>query len=271
MRLAVLADIHGNLPAFEAALEHVQKQGVDQIVIAGDLVIGSPDSRGCWELARSLGCPILRGNHERYLATYGTPAAPPEWSTERFAPVRWSVDQIPEPDRTVLGRLPQYLRIPDAPDIYLTHASERDDHDSVGPHTPEEVLHKMFPTVQERYIIRGHNHEAQTRVLERGYIITSGSVGLPLDSHPTAQYLIMEQNGRGWRIMHQSVPYNLERTIQRFHDTNYLAQTGPMGRLFFRELVTASHQIVPFLRLYSQWTKQEDLSLAQAVDRFLAF
>jgi hypothetical protein len=43
-----------------------------------------------------------------------------------------------------------------------------------------------------------------------------------------------------------------------------------MGRLFFREVVTASQQIVPFLRLYTQWSKQDDISLSNAVDRFLS-
>ncbi|MBE0698820.1 MAG: metallophosphoesterase [Anaerolineaceae bacterium] len=65
IRIAVLADIHGNLPAFESALEHVSQQKVDQIILAGDIVNGSPDSKACWTLALSLGCPILRGNHER--------------------------------------------------------------------------------------------------------------------------------------------------------------------------------------------------------------
>lgn len=56
MRIAVLADIHGNLPAFEDALKHVSQQKVDQIILAGDIVNGSPDSKACWSLAMSLGC-----------------------------------------------------------------------------------------------------------------------------------------------------------------------------------------------------------------------
>ena len=46
MRIAVLADIHGNLPAFEAALNHVSQQKVDQIILAGDIIIGSPEFEG---------------------------------------------------------------------------------------------------------------------------------------------------------------------------------------------------------------------------------
>ena len=270
IRIAVLADIHGNLPAFEAALEHVSRQKVDQIILAGDIVIGSPDSKACWTLALSLGCPILRGNHERYVAHFGTSKASPQWSMEQFAPLQWAVEQLSERDRKCMEPLPLNLRLPDAPNLFIVHATERNDHDGLASHTPEQVLHDMFPTAQERYIIRAHNHCGQVRVWEKGFIVTCGSVGLSLDGNPTAQYLLLDQEKDGWKIQHQSVPYPLDATLSRFHDTGYLSYVGPMGHLFFREVVTGSHQIVPFLRLYAQWSKQGDISLSQAVDRFLS-
>lgn len=269
MRLAILADIHGNLPAFEAALNHIAHQSVDQIILAGDMIIGSPDSAACWQLAQSLGCPMLRGNHERYVYHFGTPQAAAEWSTERYTPLHWAHTQIPAAERQKLAQLPASLRLPAAPDLFITHASERDDHDTVSPHTPEEQLAHMFPNAHERFIIRSHNHYAQTRVWERGFIITNGSVGLPLDGNPTAQYLLLDQNKAGWHVRHQSVPYDLDAAQRRFRETGYLEATGAMGRLFFRELVTATQQIVPFLRLYAQWSKEGALSLNQALERFL--
>jgi predicted phosphodiesterase len=270
IRIAVLADIHGNLPAFEAALKHVSQQKVDQIIVAGDVVNGSPDSKACWTLALSLGCPILRGNHERYAAHFGTSKASPQWSMEQFAPLHWAVEQLSEQDRQFMEHLPLNLRLPEAPNLFIVHATERDDHDTIASHTPEHVLNEMFPTSQERYIIRAHNHFGQVRVWEKGFIVTCGSVGLPLDGNPAAQYLLLDQEKNGWNIHHQSVPYDLDATISRFHDTGYLSTVGPMGRLFFREVVTASQQIVPFLRLYTQWSKQGDISLSQAVERFLS-
>jgi predicted phosphodiesterase len=268
-RIAVLADIHGNLPAFEAALEHVSQQKVDQIILAGDVINGSPDSKACWALALSLGCPIVRGNHERYAAHFGTSKASPLWSMEQFAPLQWTVEQLSEQDRQCMEQLPVDLRLAEASNLFIVHSSERNDYDPLAPHTPEKVLQEMFPAAQEQYIIRAHNHYGQVRVWEKGFIITIGSVGLPLDGHTTAQYLLLDQEKNGWNIQHQSVPYKLEATISRFQDTDYLASVGPMGHLFFRELVTASQQIVPFLRLYEQWSKQEDISLSRAVDRFL--
>jgi predicted phosphodiesterase len=260
-RVAILADIHGNLPAFEAALNHAADQNVDQIIVAGDIVIGAPDSIDCWKLALSLNCPILRGNHERYVAHYGTALASPEWSTEKYSPLQWAVSQLESQDCQAMDLLPTNLRLPDAQDLFIVHASEGNDSDTVVAHTPEEQLSVMFPSAKERYIIRAHNHVGQTRVWKNRFIVTAGSVVLPLDGNPTAQYLILDQEKGGWQIKHQSVPYPLEVVIQRFKDTQSLASTGPMGRLFFREVVKASQQLVPFLRLYKQWSKEGNISL----------
>jgi 3',5'-cyclic AMP phosphodiesterase CpdA len=276
MRVAILADIHGNLPAFEAALDHVAKQHVDRLIIAGDIVVGSPDSAACWRLAQALGCPILRGNHERYVAHYGAPGAPPEWATERFAPVRWAYSQLAEEERRAIEALPLAIRPPDLPDLLVVHASIRADRDSVMPYTPEEQLAAMFPQVQERWIVRAHNHTGQVRLWEERTIITAGAVGLPLDCNPTAQYVLLERrnpDGRngagGWRIQHQSVPYDLDATLRRFRESGYLDAAGPMARLLQREVATASFYIVPFLNVYGERLDRGEIALDAAVQRFL--
>jgi predicted phosphodiesterase len=269
MRVAIITDIHGNLPALEATLLHVHQQAPDLVIIAGDVVNGSPDSGDCWRLACSLGCPILRGNHERYAALYGTPQAAPEWATELFAPLHWTVAQLTGMERQAMGALPLQWRSPDAPGLLVVHASARDDHDSIAAHTPVEHLEAMFAGTPERFIVRGHNHNAQIRLWRDGWIVTAGSVGLPLDSSPTVKYLLLDGTKEGWKIQHQSVPYDHPAAVRRFHETGYLAATGPIGRLFYREVLTASFHIVPFLRCYREWEEEEGLSLLQAEERFL--
>src|SRR5262245_2910394 len=269
MRIAILADIHGNLPAFEAVLDHVARQHVDRLIIAGDIVVGAPDSAACWRLAQTLGCPILRGNHERYVAHFGRPDSPPEWATERFAPVRWAVEQLTEAERAAIEILPLAVRLPDLPDLLVVHASLRSDRDSIMPYTTDTDLAEMFPDLHERWAVRAHNHTGQVRLWDERTIVTAGAVGLPLDANPTAQYLLLEQRASDWRIMHQSVPYDLEAALRRFRETGYLEAAGPMARLFMREVATASYYIVPFLRAYARWSARELLALDEAVERFL--
>jgi hypothetical protein len=163
MRIAVLADVHGNRYAFEAALAHVRQQGVDQMVLLGDIVVGSPDAAACWQLARSLGCPSIWGNHERYVVCYGTAEADPRWQGEQYAPVQWAASQLSEAERCEMRALPHLYRTPDAPDVLFCHASTRSDRDTVAAHTPSDRLREMYPDVTEALIVRGHNHVGQVR------------------------------------------------------------------------------------------------------------
>lgn len=103
MKLAVLADIHGNLAALEAVLDHVAGQAVDELVIAGDIVVVAADSAACWQLAASLGGQVLRGNHETYVASFDGLDAPQAWKTEPYAPVHWAAARLGNTERKKLG------------------------------------------------------------------------------------------------------------------------------------------------------------------------
>jgi hypothetical protein len=272
MRIAVLADIHGNLIAFEAALADVRAQGVDQIVLAGDVVVGSPDSRECWDLACSLGVPMIRGNHERYVYTFGTPAAPAEWSGRQYLPIAWAVERTTSEQRAAMAALPMSYAPPGLErEVLLVHASMRGDHDTVNGRTSEADFAAMFPDEPPPLILRAHNHIARSQRWGDRTVVTSGSVGLPLDHETTVQYVIATRSSAGqWSIDHRSVPYDHDAALRRFHDTGYLDATGPIGRLFHRELATASYQILPFLRWYKRWQREEKMTIDEALYRFLA-
>ncbi len=269
MRIAILADIHGNLPAFEAVLAHVRQQAPDLIVIAGDIVVGAPDSAACWGLAQSLDCPIVRGNHERYVSFFGTEQEEAIWHTEQFSPVQWGVAQFTAAERAQIAALPPMLRLPEAPDLLIVHASARSDRENLPPYTPDAQIAAMFPAVTEQWIVRGHDHLARTHAWRDKVIITTGAVGLPMDGNPAAQYLLLDATEKGWHTQHQAVAYDLSATLARFAVTKYVEQTGVMGCLFLREAATASPHFVPFLRLYQQWSSASPSDRGEALDRYL--
>ncbi len=269
MRIAILCDIHGNLPAFTAALTHAHSLAPDLLVIAGDVATGCPDSNLCWQQALDLNGPLLCGNQERYLCELASGLAPPLWHTLQFAPVQWALDQLGADTCRALEKRPTHLRLPAAPDLLVVHSSLRSDCDIIRPYTPESELAAMFPGVEEHLIVRGHNHFGQLRLWNQQHIVTCGSIGLPMDGNATAQYLLIDRVANGWHCAHQSVPYDLDAAVARFHDTGYLQETGPMGYLFLRELVTATQQFVPFLRYYKKWQDEGELALDAAVERFL--
>lgn len=270
MRIAVFGDIHGNLAALEAVLAELERLKPDRIVVVGDVVDGAPDSLACWRRILSLGAFLLRGNHERYVFDYGTERAAPEWSMPHFAPVRWARGQCDEAVRARMAALPSRLKLAEAPDLLFVHASYRNDHDSIFAHTPDDTLVPYFEGASEKWIVRGHNHLAGIKPWGSRMIVNLGSVGLPLDGHAAAQFALLERSRDGWLVTHKAVPYDVDATVRRFRETGYLEQGGPMARLFLREVATATHHFVPFLRYYGHALREGKIEVGAAIDRFLS-
>lgn len=270
MRIAIISDIHGNLPAFEAVLDHIATQAVDQVVINGDIINTGPDSLACLELAYRTGYPLVAGNHERYIRDFDRPDRPTEWDSDIWKPSLWSVQQLGTERRAALHALPASLQV-DA-DLVIVHASLRHDQDSVFATTSRHELAQMFPGDPPRTIVRSHNHIPQFRPWGERMIVTTGAVGQSLDGNPWAKYALAERRTNGWVVNHCLVPYDVEATVRRFHESGYLEWAAPVSRLYLREMLTGTHQIVPFIRLFTAWhTADPTLSTVQAIQRFLNF
>lgn len=266
MRIAVLADIHGNIDALEAVLEDIQKQQVDQIVIAGDVVIGLPHSLECWQRLESLKCPIIRGNHERYLFALDTPDAPESWKTERYAPVHQAYQQFSKGTIEEMRQLPLHYQ---SSDFLIVHASYRNDVDAVTAKSTESELQEMFAGSSQPYIIRAHNHVWFNCAWQERKLYSIGSVGLPLNGDKTAQYGIAEKNNGQWTLERRDVSYDIEKAIRSFETTNYFDSAGSVGKLFRQELITARHELTPFWKAYSSIVDKGELTLEQAMNRYL--
>jgi hypothetical protein len=269
MRIAIIADIHGNLPALDAVLDRIERLRPDRIVVAGDIGVGGPDIAACWARVKALGCPMLRGNHERYVFDFGTARAKPEWSSERFGPVQWAVAQLDAAARAEMAALPISLRLPEAPGVLFVHGSPRSDHDLVFPYTTEAELESKFAGMPERLIVRAHNHYCGVREWRGGRIVTVGSVGLPLDGTLQAQFTLIERGAADgeWRIEHHAVPYDVAAAVRRFRESGYLDAAGPMAELYRREVATAAFHVMPFLAFLRDAPRAGELPLAEALAR----
>lgn len=272
MRIAVLSDIHGNEPALEAVLEHAEAQRPDLLAVAGDVVVGAPDSAACWrrvwELVQRGRARLVRGNHERYLLAAA--AGDPEFAAPNWAPAAWAAAQLTAAEREAARALPLAVALAD--DLLLCHAAPADDYHHLHPSTPAAEVAAVFgdggaPGGGERTVVRGHNHLAFERRVGCTQVVALGAVGLPLDGAPLAAYGLLERTRDGWRVTHQRVRYDVDAAVRRFRDSGYLEAAGPVARLFQREVATGAHQLVPFMRFRRKLT--DGVSLDEALERFL--
>ena len=178
MRIVAVVDIHGNLPALEVVLADIESVGVDQMVFCGDVVLGAPDDRACYYRVLETGAPVMRGNAERYLAEFGTPAADPAWTTEQFGPIQYSASQFSDCERRELGDLPTTCRLPVAPDVLFYHANPRNDMDILRQWTHDEEIEPNFGGIEANLFVGGHTHTQFVRSWQGRTIVVCGWVRL---------------------------------------------------------------------------------------------
>ncbi len=127
-KVAILSDIHANLPAFEAVLQEVERQSADLIVFGGDIVGYAASPARCVELVRALGGQCVFGNHESYLialADNGVESLGENWRTQPVEAGVVHASEELEPEAIEWIRGLDWL-LPIDEDVILAHAGLHD-------------------------------------------------------------------------------------------------------------------------------------------------
>jgi predicted phosphodiesterase len=217
MRVAALYDIHGNLPALEAVLHDLRRQGVDRIVVGGDVVPG-PMSSEALDRVLDLGVPtdFIRGNGE--LAALAERAGAPSGVPEPHRDVvRWSGESLTPEQSEAIAAWPRtvLLRIPPLGDVLFCHATPRNENEIFTKLTREERLLEIFRGLDVTMVVCGHTHMQFDIVAGGVRVVNAGSVGMPFGA-PGADWLLL---GPGIELRHTD--YDLEAAAGRIRRTHY--------------------------------------------------
>lgn len=246
MRLAVLSDIHGNLPALEAVLADIHTQGSpDTYWILGDLSAFCPWPADTLARLRALpNAHFLRGNTDRYLVTGRRPAAPVEsrrdWETmpetlrTRDGTFRWAVECLSYQNYEFLRDLPERLQgeIPEYGSVVAVHATPEDDETNVYPDAPQSRLRSFVSQLEARLVLYGHTHRPMDRPVGQARLVNGGSVGIPLDGDPRPAYALIDFEGEDCRVAVHRIEYERERVLDEMERLEHpgLAWIGRMIR-----------------------------------------
>jgi len=261
-RLAVLSDIHSNLPALEAVLDDLKQFTIDQIVVAGDVVNWGPFSRQVMERLMDLHPAVIRGNNELYLTDWQTSRAPEHWKIFTLPP--YTIAQLGDYWMNVISSWPDALslRFRDASAIRVVHGSPRSPFEPIHPITDDSEVEAMLNGVQENTLIAAHSHLVLDRQVNNWHILNAGSVGNPLDGNMTASYMLLESTGDSWKATNRRVPFDTQLVLDEFERTNFIEQCGVVGHLVVQEYRSARLEVLPFLEWWRKHCPDEPQSMA---------
>jgi putative phosphoesterase len=186
MKIAVLADVHGNLPALRAVLAQVDRDPVDAIVVAGD-VCGGPLARATLELLDSRAEPVhwIAGNSERETVAVFDGGEIPDDPPGRAA--AWSSGQLDGSWRDRLASWPIALALDG---VCFCHGSPRRDDEILTRGTPDASLTEVLGAVAEGVVVGGHTHQQLIRRVRDDLVyVNAGSVGLPYEGWTSAFWM----------------------------------------------------------------------------------
>jgi predicted phosphodiesterase len=227
MRVAVIADAHGNLLALEAVLADLRAQAPDLIVNLGDLCTGPFDPVGSVDMQIALGCPTLAGNHERNLLE----------GDDASGSVAFARPLLSAAHMSWIGSLPATLRLADG-DVFACHGSPAGGDldyllEDVGSGravlADEDAIRARLAGIgAASLVLCGHTHIP--RVVQVGHvtIVNPGSIGMPAytDSSPVthtietgaphARYtVITREPGGSWSADLRAVVYDWDRAAHQ--------------------------------------------------------
>jgi diadenosine tetraphosphatase ApaH/serine/threonine PP2A family protein phosphatase len=209
--LAVLYDVHGNLPALEAVLADAGQAGAERYLLGGDYALFGPWPDETVARLRDLDASWIRGNGERWTAR---PGEAPDDDVVQGA-IAASRQELGEAIVAELAALPE--RHVEADTLYC-HASPVSDVRSFLPEPADDEA-ELLAGVLEGRLVFGHTHLQFSRRSSAGgaELVNPGSVGMPFDGDPRAAYALV---GRDGEIEPRRVSYDHEASAaavrQRF-------------------------------------------------------
>jgi putative phosphoesterase len=217
MRVALIGDVHANLPALEAVLDHARRRKVDVIWNVGDFVGYGPFPNQVVKRLRKECVLSIVGNYD--LKVLEIKRKKKKWRKKRdplkIHAFRWAYKKLSKKSRKYLRSLPTEISFEwYGRRILLTHGSPASNEEALGPTTPDERLRELAQKVKVDVVICGHSHQPFTRQVDEVLFVNTGSVGRPDDGDPRATYAVMQMLPDEIAVEHYKVQYDVKRTVK---------------------------------------------------------
>ncbi len=211
MRLAVLSDVHANLPALEAVFADVDRIAPEGIWVAGDLVGYNPWPNEVLEHLQKRRVRAIRGNHDRAVlgeeafAFNELAAEAVRWTRIHLAPA--GVGYLKDLEDRTHGTMPEG-------GVAMYHGSPRNDDEYIFPWAADESIVRIAGAP---FVILGHTHLPMALSFRSGLLVNPGSVGQPRDGDPRAAWGVLDLTRKTFAV--RRVPYDIDAVAAEIRKT----------------------------------------------------
>lgn len=213
MRIAVIGDVHANLPALRAVLDDVEHIGAEAILCVGDVVGRGPHPGEVIDLLIARDVPVVQGNWDEAVGMdreqTGAAWATAEAEAEGEASMAWTAAVLSDAHKAWLRQLPPTLRLTLAGrSVLLFHGSPLRASDYLWSERPSRILARIASDEADDLFCFGHTHETFHRVVGQAHFVAAGSVGCGSDGDSRARYAVVYLGDPDVAVGFRSVDYD---------------------------------------------------------------
>ena len=199
-RVAVITDIHANLPALEAVLEAIEPTGVDDVYCGGDLVGYGPHPNEVCALIAERAIPTIYGNYDyaigRDLEDCGCAYVDRHDRELGEQSIAWTLEHTDERSKAFMRGLPFDLRFELGDNrVRLVHGSPRKVNEYLFEDKPARTFERIAAGADCDVLVFGHTHQPWIHEYGGVLFVNCGSVGKPKDGDPRAAFSVLELEG----------------------------------------------------------------------------
>jgi putative phosphoesterase len=214
-RVAVITDIHANLPALQAALARIDELGIERIYCGGDLVGYGPHPNEVCALIEQRAIPTIYGNYDyaiaRDLDDCGCAYITPQDRELGQRSVAWTLAHTDQTSKDFMRELPFDLRFPvGTTDVHLVHGSPRKVNEYLFEDKPASLYERLAAAESDPVLVFGHTHKPWGHEYGGVLFVNCGSVGKPKDGDPRAAFAILGTSASGVEVAIERVEYDAE-------------------------------------------------------------
>jgi putative phosphoesterase len=213
--VAIVTDIHANLPALEAALTRIEERGIEQIYCGGDLVGYGPHPNEVRALLAERRLPTIYGNYDyaigRDLDDCGCAYRDRHEREVGQLSVDWTLAHTNAASKAFLRALPFDLRFGfGGKRVRLVHGSPRKVNEYLFEHKPARTFERIAALADCDILAFGHTHKPWVREYGGVLFVNCGSVGKPKDGDPRGSFAVLDAADDGVRVRIERVEYEVE-------------------------------------------------------------
>jgi putative phosphoesterase len=212
-RVAIITDIHANLPALAAALGRIDDLGIEHVFCGGDLVGYGPHPNEVCALIEERGIPTIYGNYDHAIARdhddCGCAYITPEDRELGQRSVEWTLTHTGASAKDFMRELPFDLRFDvGTTPVHLVHGSPRKVNEYLFEDKPASLYERLAVAESGDVLVFGHTHKPWVRSHGGVLFVNCGSVGKPKDGDPRGAFAVLEAGERGVEVTIERVEYD---------------------------------------------------------------